>query len=346
MARTKGRPIRVTTDGVFTTSAVIEGLAALAIGITAVCALIRISINRRDAARRGFYWIHAVMAVLLRYGCATSPSPVTSPCSTPRSSYLLSMTATAIYTSLLNSSKTISPSNHVQLRFDARRLEPVGRLFRRLGAALCAAMLVKVAGGIGSVIGHESRPLRRETVYATSVIAGALALAECVVAEVYLTGPGNVKNGKWSLPRLDDQFNGSRVAMILGAVAVLVLALGSVAVLLVVWDAKNAARKLEKFGVVIFFLWGGVARLDSTLTAMQVGSLAATATFVFFVVRFWAFAEVSLLAPRRQDTKSLAWFYIADAIMDRVGMFLVVLCIYYIGIRQKQGLWSWTRVEG
>jgi hypothetical protein len=71
------------------------------------------------------------------------------------------------------------------------------------------------------------------------------------------------------------------------------------------------------------------------------------ATFIFFVVRFWAFAEVSLLlVPRKQETKSLAWFYIADVIVDRVGMFWVVLLIYYIGIRQKHGLWSWTRVEG
>jgi hypothetical protein len=118
-------------------------------------------------------------------------------------------------------------------------------------------MLVKVAGSIGSVIGHESRPLARETVYATSVIAGALALAECVVAEVYLTGPGNVKNMKWSLPRLDDQFNGSRVAMILGAVVVMVLALGSVAVLLVVWDTRNAARKFERLGTVSFLFGDG-----------------------------------------------------------------------------------------
>ncbi|KAK0746907.1 hypothetical protein B0T18DRAFT_412762 [Schizothecium vesticola] len=71
-----------------------------------------------------------------------------------------------------------------------------------------------------------------------------------------------------------------------------------------------------------------------------------SATIVFFVVRFWGIAEVPLLLrPRRQDTSSLAWFYIADGLMDRVGMFLVVLLVYYIGVRKKEGLWSSSPVE-
>jgi hypothetical protein len=65
------------------------------------------------------------------------------------------------------------------------------------------------------------------------------------------------------------------------------------------------------------------------------------AAVVFLIVRFWSITELSLLlAPRRQDTNSLAWFYIADAIMDRVGTSIVLLSVYYIGIRKKEGLWS------
>ncbi|KAK0622614.1 hypothetical protein B0T14DRAFT_514151 [Immersiella caudata] len=235
------------------------------------------------------------------------------------------MTAAAIYASLFYSYS--ASSNRVQLLFDARLIEPVGRLLRRVGAALCATMLVEVAGSIDSVMGRQGRVWLRRTVFATSAVAGVLALAECAVTGVYLTGPGNVKNGKWALPRLDDRFNGSRLAMILGAVAVAALALGSVLVGAVVWETRSAARKFERLGTV--------------------RTLLATATCVFFIVRFWAFAEVSLLlAPRRQETKSLAWFYILDNILDRAPMYAVVVLIYYIGVRQKQGLWSWTRVEG
>jgi hypothetical protein len=52
-------------DG-FGASAALEGLAALAIGITAVCALVRIK-TKGDAARRCFPWLFATMGVCLVY---------------------------------------------------------------------------------------------------------------------------------------------------------------------------------------------------------------------------------------------------------------------------------------
>ena len=62
-----------------------------------------------------------------------------------------------------------------------------------------------------------------------------------------------------------------------------------------------------------------------------------TPALLFIVVRLWSIAELTLLlAPRRQDTNSLAWFYIADPFMDRVGIFLVLLCIYYIGDQEDR----------
>jgi len=65
------------------------------------------------------------------------------------------------------------------------------------------------------------------------------------------------------------------------------------------------------------------------------------AAMVFLIGRFWGITELSLLlSARRQDTNKLAWFYLGEAIMDRVVAFLVILSIYYIGIRKKGGLWS------
>jgi hypothetical protein len=76
MGRGKSGPITYSTDGVFGTSAAFEGLAALAILITASFALIRIRINR-DAARKCFYWLYGVMAVLIMYNVPPIPaSPV------------------------------------------------------------------------------------------------------------------------------------------------------------------------------------------------------------------------------------------------------------------------------
>jgi len=58
-------------------------------------------------------------------------------------------------------------------------------------------------------------------------------------------------------------------------------------------------------------------------------------------VRFWNIAEVTLLlAPRRQASKDIAWFWITDAIMDRWGTTAVLLLIYYVGVVKKGGLWS------
>jgi hypothetical protein len=75
--------------------------------------------------------------------------------------------------------------------------------------------------------------------------------------------------------------------------------------------------------------------------------LLGYATFLYLLARFWGFAELSLLVrPREQETKKIAWFYIAGVFMDLLPTFLVVWLVFLIGIRKKNGIHSWTRVEG
>ncbi|KAK0612229.1 hypothetical protein B0T14DRAFT_531823 [Immersiella caudata] len=99
--------------------------------------------------------------------------------------------------------------------------------------------------------------------------------------------------------------------------------LASIPVVLTAYKAAKASVKMEELRVSV--------------------NLLTTAAVTFLIVRLWSISELSLLfAPRHQTTNALAWFYIADPFLDRVGMFLVLLSIYYIGIRsiEKGGLWS------
>jgi hypothetical protein len=159
------------------------------------------------------------------------------------------MTASAIYTYLF-SSPALYLDDERPLLLDARRLEPVGRCLRRVGGAVCGVMLVQVAASIGLVVGYAIPPLPLACVYVASAIASVLALAECIAAEVFLNGPGNVLNRTYSLPRLDDQFNGSSIAMVLGAAAVLTLSVGAVATVAVAWGVNRAAGKFRELEVV------------------------------------------------------------------------------------------------
>jgi len=63
----KASRVNWSTEGVFGTSAVFEGLAALAIGITFVCAIFRIKI-KGDAARKCFLWLYGAMVTVFMYG--------------------------------------------------------------------------------------------------------------------------------------------------------------------------------------------------------------------------------------------------------------------------------------
>lgn len=63
-------------------------------------------------------------------------------------------------------------------------------------------------------------------------------------------------------------------------------------------------------------------------------------------MRLWNIAEVVLfLAPARQSSRDIAWWYIADAILDRLGTALVLLAILLVGVKKQGGLWS-TRRRG
>jgi hypothetical protein len=159
------------------------------------------------------------------------------------------MTASAIYTFLHGPSSYSGFVDIDNLLHDAHRLEAIGRLFRRIGVAMCAVTVTEVAGSVISICAAEDAlPLTRSAVYASSTIASGLALAECILAIRFVDA--NDEASRYYSPRLDDQFNGSKTGMAIGGVAVLVLILGAISVVLAVFKAAKASSKWEELKVV------------------------------------------------------------------------------------------------
>ncbi|KAK4446476.1 hypothetical protein QBC34DRAFT_469384 [Podospora aff. communis PSN243] len=297
----KGSRINWSPEDAFGASAGLEGLAALAMTITAICALVRVKI-KGDAARRCFFWMFGTMGICLV-------------------AYILGTTASAIYT-YLHSPHWFQIDIGDNPHHDAHLLDAIGRLLRRIGVAMCAVMLTEVARSVLSICAaQDTLPLPRSAVYSSSAIASGLALGECILAIRFAEGRDSLS---WfRSPRLDHQFTGNRIGTILGGLAVLVLIFGSIAVVMTACKAAKAAAK--------------VTELKESLSALK------TAAVVFVIVRLWSITELALLfGAKRQTTNSLAWFYIADPFIDRGGMWLVLLSVYYIGVRsiEKGGLWS------
>jgi len=137
-----------------------------------------------------------------------------------------------------------------ELLHDAHRLHVIGRLIRRIGAAVAAVTITEVARNISSIAALEPQPLRRSMVYSSSAIASVFALVECVFATLFV----NVNaSARYHSPRLDDQFNGSNTAMIMGAVAVIVLIIGSMTALLMVWKVTRSVPSSKVLEVVSAF---------------------------------------------------------------------------------------------
>jgi len=106
----------------------------------------------------------------------------------------------------------------------ARRIEPIGRFFRRIGAALCTIALAETAGSISLLSRRaEHNPLRmhRAVVFVCSAIAFVLALTECVLVAQQADAEQN--------PRLDDMFNKGLTAAAVAASTILVLLVGGIA---------------------------------------------------------------------------------------------------------------------
>jgi len=144
------------------------------------------------------------------------------------------MTAAAIYAFFYNST-SYDVEAAFNLLLDGRRLEPVGRFFRRTAAAICAVTVAETAGSISMVASSSSLRLHRAAVYASSIVATGLALAECILAARLANTDEN--------PRLDDRFNIDMTTAAVGAVAIIVLIVGSVLVLLTAGKATKAAHK-------------------------------------------------------------------------------------------------------
>lgn len=116
----------------------------------------------------------------------------------------------------------------------ARRIEPIGRFLRRIGAALCAIALAETAGSISllsSRAGHNPLRTHSAVVFVCSTIASGLALAECVL----VAQQANAKEN----PRLDDMFNKGLTAAAVAASTILVLIVGGITAAL---TAMKSAR--------------------------------------------------------------------------------------------------------
>jgi len=137
------------------------------------------------------------------------------------------MTASAVY-NFLHTPVHYTTYEIEDLLYTGRLLEPMGRMFRRIGAALCAVMIAETAGSISTASAQNPLPLTRAGVHISSIIASVFALAECIIAVLFVNANAS---SKYSSPRVDDQFNGSKTAMILGGVAVIVLIIGSISVM-------------------------------------------------------------------------------------------------------------------
>jgi hypothetical protein len=156
------------------------------------------------------------------------------------------MTASAIYT-FLHSPARYEVDDIDQLLHDARSLEPIGRLFRRLGAALCAVMISETAASMNSIAELDPLPLTRTGVHVSSTIASVFAVAECILAVLFVNDNASAK---YYSPRLDDQFNGEKPAMILGAIAVIILIIGSISVMTTAVKASKASSRVQELTVV------------------------------------------------------------------------------------------------
>jgi len=156
------------------------------------------------------------------------------------------MTASAIY-AFLHSPASYEVGDSAALLLHARRLEPIGRFFRRLGAAICAVMVSETAAGVSSLAGQDPSPLARAVVDASSTVASIFALTEFILTVLFVN---NNISSKYSLPRLDDRFNGSKTAAILSFVTVMLLIVGSMSVMVAAVRAAMASSKTGELKVV------------------------------------------------------------------------------------------------
>ncbi|KAK3353966.1 hypothetical protein B0T25DRAFT_223654 [Lasiosphaeria hispida] len=297
MARGTSGFTSVSGDQIFSASAGLEGIAALVIAAIGIYGALRIPI-RSDAARKCLILFFATIAVTFL-------------------NYALGITTSAIYAWRYHPAAYASddPDRTTAVMAAGHRLEPVARFFRRVASALCAVMVVEVAGTISFIAAQKPlRPLR-VAVYLSSGSASVLALADCILAEQLVDVTDD------STSRLDDQFITSRTVAALSAVVLLMLILGAWLVLLTAIKAVMVAHKRH--------------------VLLKVAAITLAAAGGLVVVRMWAIAEVKLLlAPAQYSTRDIAWFYIADACIDRWSTALIILAVYFVGATKAGGLWT------
>ncbi|KAK0737332.1 hypothetical protein B0T21DRAFT_364911 [Apiosordaria backusii] len=282
---------------VFAVSAIVEGLVTLALASIFVFSILRISTRSRP-----IWYFYATMSTLFI-------------------GYTLRMASFSVYAYYDKPEVYLSfEDRYLFMLLSAKRLEPVARLFRHLGAALCSVTLVEL--GQRYIWGSNQRtPLQigRAAVWTSAGVASALALTHCILAQREIDPDlmAVERLGLPRVPRLDEVFNGNRVVAVVICAALLVLFAGGIAVL----------------GMAIYASCITPGEEKRAAASVDISLMLVVASVILVIVRGWNMAEVHLLLNpyRRVQSKHMDWWYWCELVLDRVATSLILLLVYNIG---------------
>lgn len=135
----------------------------------------------------------------------------------------------------------------------AKRLEPVARLFRHVGAALCSVLLVEFGQRYSWPSNERALIIRagRAAMWTLAGVATVLGLTHCIMAEREIN-PDLTVVGRLGMARLDDVFNGSKIASVVISATLLVLFVGGLTILgMAMYASCSNPSKGRKTGPVI-----------------------------------------------------------------------------------------------
>lgn len=214
---------------------------------------------------------------------------------------------------------------YLLMLLSAKRLEPVARLFRHVGAALCSVLLVEFGQRYSWPSNERALIIRagRAAMWTLAGVATVLGLTHCIMAEREIN-PDLTVVGRLGMPRLDDVFNGSKIASVVISATLLVLFVGGLTILgMAMYASCSNPSKGRKTGPVIL---------------IEIPSLLLLASVILVIVRGWNMAEVSLLLhPYRRATRDIDWWYWAELALDRFGTWMVLFVIYRAGKKAGGG---------
>ncbi|KAK4175055.1 hypothetical protein QBC36DRAFT_332304 [Triangularia setosa] len=286
---------------VYAASAIVEGIFTLLFVSTFAFGILRLSAKVRPI----WYYYTAAMAALLI-------------------GYILRIASFSVYAYYDKPEVYLAfEDRYLFMLLSAKRLEPVARLFRHMGAALCSVLLVEI-GQRYSWVWNKRTPLRigRAAVWMLAGGASVLALAHCILAEREINPDLNVVE-RLGMPRLDDVFNGDKTVAALVSAVLLLLFAGGLMVLAMVIHASHAALSEDK----------RTAPSHDVSIHISISTLLLVASVILVIVRGWNMAEVSLLLNphRRAKANDMAWWYWCELALDRFGTWVVLFVVYRVG---------------